>query len=128
MPFARGHDAGLTFDELLAQKDPHAWVDFEHGAIDEAACAERGVVGGERDGVEYGNAALLAEREADLAIKPLIFTNGMCRDGARGLPTPPPGPSVVDWPRYSLDRGWCTLHATAWIESGLSAPQPCFAF
>lgn len=32
---------GLTFDELLAQKDPHAWVDFEHGAIDEATFAER---------------------------------------------------------------------------------------
>jgi FMN hydrolase / 5-amino-6-(5-phospho-D-ribitylamino)uracil phosphatase len=26
---------GLTLDELLAQKDPRAWVDFETGAIDE---------------------------------------------------------------------------------------------
>ena len=26
----------LTFDELLALKDPRAWVDFEYGAIDEA--------------------------------------------------------------------------------------------
>jgi len=32
---------GLTLDELLAQKDPHAWVDFEHGAIDEATFAAR---------------------------------------------------------------------------------------
>jgi HAD superfamily hydrolase (TIGR01509 family) len=32
---------GLTFDELIAQKDPRAWVDFEHGAIDEATFAAR---------------------------------------------------------------------------------------
>ncbi|MDA1267103.1 MAG: hypothetical protein O2816_18645, partial [Planctomycetota bacterium] len=27
---------GLSLDELLAQKDPRAWVDFEQDAIDEA--------------------------------------------------------------------------------------------
>ena len=32
---------GLSFDELLAQKDPHAWVDFEFGAIDQEVFAER---------------------------------------------------------------------------------------
>ncbi len=32
---------GLTLEELLAQKHPRAWVDFEHGHIDEAACMER---------------------------------------------------------------------------------------
>ncbi|MBI2394185.1 MAG: HAD-IA family hydrolase [Deltaproteobacteria bacterium] len=29
---------GLTLKELLAHKHPTAWVEFEHGAIDEAAC------------------------------------------------------------------------------------------
>ena len=32
---------GLTWQELLAQKDPTAWVDFELGAIDEATMFER---------------------------------------------------------------------------------------
>ena len=32
---------GLSFDELLAQKDPHAWVDFEFGAIDQETFVER---------------------------------------------------------------------------------------
>lgn len=32
---------GLSLDELLAQKDPHAWVDFEFGAIDQEAFSER---------------------------------------------------------------------------------------
>lgn len=29
---------GLTLKELLAHKHPTAWVEFEHGEIDEAAC------------------------------------------------------------------------------------------
>lgn len=29
---------GLTFEELLRHKHPTAWVEFEHGEIDEAAC------------------------------------------------------------------------------------------
>lgn len=32
---------GLSLDQLLAQKDPRAWVDFEFGAIDEATFFER---------------------------------------------------------------------------------------
>lgn len=32
---------GLTLEELLQQKHPRAWVDFEHGHIDEAECMGR---------------------------------------------------------------------------------------
>lgn len=32
---------GMSLDELLAQKHPSAWVDFEHGRIDEATYFER---------------------------------------------------------------------------------------
>jgi HAD superfamily hydrolase (TIGR01509 family) len=32
---------GLTLKELLAVKHPRAWVDFEHGHIDESTCMQR---------------------------------------------------------------------------------------
>ena len=32
---------GMTLQELLEQKDPHAWIDFEHGRIDEATFIAR---------------------------------------------------------------------------------------
>ncbi len=32
---------GLTLQELIAQKSPTAWVEFEHGRIDEAECMRR---------------------------------------------------------------------------------------
>ncbi|MGZ3416977.1 MAG: HAD-IA family hydrolase [Polyangiales bacterium] len=32
---------GLSLKELLALKHPRAWVDFEHGHIDEATCMQR---------------------------------------------------------------------------------------
>lgn len=32
---------GMSFDELIARKDPRAWVDFEFGAIDETTFGER---------------------------------------------------------------------------------------
>lgn len=32
---------GLTLEELLRAKHPHAWVEFEHGVIDERECMAR---------------------------------------------------------------------------------------
>jgi FMN hydrolase / 5-amino-6-(5-phospho-D-ribitylamino)uracil phosphatase len=43
---------GLTLKELLEQKHPRAWVDFEHGHIDEAACMGRFFLDGRTFDVE----------------------------------------------------------------------------
>jgi HAD superfamily hydrolase (TIGR01509 family) len=32
---------GMTLEALIAAKDPHSWIDFEHGTIDEATYVER---------------------------------------------------------------------------------------
>ncbi len=43
---------GLTLEELLKVKHPSAWVEFEHGHIDEAACMERFFLDGRTFDVE----------------------------------------------------------------------------
>jgi len=57
---------GLGFEEMLARKDPHSWIEFEHGRIDEDEYVRRFF----KDGAEVDKEGLKAAMRGHYALLP----------------------------------------------------------